>query len=262
LHDAVATDAKIYDVAVAFIRRAVADRTDWSFTAIGALHASIAGRLSLAGGELVTASGFYSSESWYVFTTRRVVSQFEGVIQSLDPSQGLSYDFGNFKGYGPDREDGDLPDVAVVTREVATITAKSGAVVRFEFATWEESTAPIAAARYWDVKHPFIDKLMTTAEREHYKRYVAVPRTPKGRPVRPLKGRAQEIIEFHAHGVIPTSEMWGRFSNLATPDTLPAFMAEVTPEMRDYFRSAFLQNPDVCRTDQDRALFEALSRCF
>ena len=55
-------------------------------------------------------------------------------------------------------------------REVATITATdSRTVVRFEFETWEASMLPIYAARYWVVKHPAIDKLMTVAERESYR---------------------------------------------------------------------------------------------
>ena len=57
-----------------------------------------------------------------------------------------------------------------VPREVATITAAdTGNVVRFEFETWQASMLPIYAARYWVVKHPAIDKLMTTAERENYR---------------------------------------------------------------------------------------------
>jgi hypothetical protein len=63
-----------------------------------------------------------------------------------------------------------MPEVGVVPREAATITAAdSRAVVRFEFETGEASMVPIYAARYWVVKHPAIDKLMTTAERESYR---------------------------------------------------------------------------------------------
>jgi len=120
-------------------------------------------------------SGFYSNESWYVFTTRRIVSQFRGVLRSVDPSRGVQYDFGNFKGYGPDKEDGSLPDVFVVPMEVATITTVDGEFLQFEFQTWEASSLPIAATRYWDVKHPVIDKLMTSAELENYKKNVARP---------------------------------------------------------------------------------------
>ncbi len=171
LRGTVATDAKIQDIALAYIRKAVVGGCSrWPSTTIGVLHPSLIGILPVADGELVLASAFFSPESWYAFTTRRIVSQFRGTFHSLDPSHGIRDDFGNFKGYGPDRGEDILPEVGVVRREVATITAtESQAVVRFEFETWEASMIPIYAARYWVVKHPAIDKLMTTAERENYR---------------------------------------------------------------------------------------------
>ncbi len=166
-----ATDAKIQDIALTYIRKAVAGGCSrWASTTIGVLHPSLTGHLSLINGELVLASAFFSPESWYAFTTRRIASQFRGAFHSLDPSHGIRNDFGNFKGYGPDRGEDTLPEVGVVRREVATITAiESQSVVRFEFETWEASMIPIYAARYWVVKHPAIDRLMTTAERESYR---------------------------------------------------------------------------------------------
>lgn len=166
-----ATDAKIQDIALRYIRKAVVGGSSrWPSTTLGVLHGSLTNELSLANEELVLVSGFFSSDSWYAFTTRRIVSQFRGILHSLNPARGIRDDFRNFKGYGPDRGPDELPEVGVVPREVATITARdSQAVVHFEFETWEASMLPIYAARYWDVKHPAIDKLMTTAERESYK---------------------------------------------------------------------------------------------
>jgi len=164
------TDARIHDIAVAYILKGVGGRTDWPYTVIGVLHPSLTDKLKLADGEMVLASACFSNESWYAFTARRIVSQFQGAFQSLDPSHGLEYDFGNFKGYGPSKGEDMLPDVGVIPREVATITATdSRAVVRFEFETWEASTIPTTAVQYWVVKHPFLHKLMSTAEREEYK---------------------------------------------------------------------------------------------
>ena len=162
-----ATDAKIQDIALNYIRRNVAGGCSrWPSITLGVLHPSLVSRLVLDDGELVLISSFFSPESWWAFTTRRIVSQFRGVLQSLDPSRGIRDDFGNFKGYGPDRGGDTLPGVGVVPREMAAITSTdSQAVVRFEFETWEASMLPIYAARYWIVKHPAIDKLMTTAER-------------------------------------------------------------------------------------------------
>ena len=164
-------DAKIQDIAVTYIRKAVVGGCSrWPSTSLGALHPSLVDRLSLGDGELILVSAFFSAESWYAFTTRRIVSQFRGAFHSLDPSHGIRDDFGNFKGYGPDTGKDALPEVGVVRQEVATITTtKSQAIVRFEFETWEASMLPIYAARYWIVKHPAIDKLMTTTERETYR---------------------------------------------------------------------------------------------
>ena len=164
-------DTKIQEIALSYIRKAVVGgNSKWPSTTLGVLHPSLVGRLALDDGELVLVSAFFSSDSWYAFTTRRIVSQFQGVLQSLDPSRGIREDFGNFKGYGPERGEDTLPEIGVVPREVAIITATdSRAVVRFEFETWQASMLPIQAARYWVVKHPVLDKLMTTAEREHYR---------------------------------------------------------------------------------------------
>ena len=164
-------DFKIQDIALNYIRKhVVGGDSKWPSTTVGTLHPSLVHRLLLDGGELVLVSTFFSTESWYAFTTRRIVSQFHGTFHSLDPSRGIRDDFGNFKGYGPDRGEDTMPEVSVVPREVATITASdSQAVVRFEFETWKASMLPIYAARYWIVKHPAIDKLMTTTERESYR---------------------------------------------------------------------------------------------
>jgi hypothetical protein len=166
-----ATDTKIQDIAVDYIRKhVVGGGSKWPSTSLGALHPALVGRLRLEDGELILVCAFFSSESWYAFTTRRIVAQFRGACCSVDPSRGIRDDFGNFKGHGPSRGPDTLPDVAVVPREVATITAATtGESVRFEFETWEASMLPIYAARYWVVKHPAIDKLMTAAERENYR---------------------------------------------------------------------------------------------
>jgi len=167
----VATDAKIQDIALSYIRKAVVGGcSKWPSTTIGDLHSSLASRLPLEDGELILASAFFSSESWYAFTTRRVVSQFGGKLHSIDPSHGIRERFENFKGFGSVRGKYVLTEVGTVPREIATITAaESEAIVRFEFETGAASMIPIYAARYWVVKHRAIDNLMTTAERESYK---------------------------------------------------------------------------------------------
>jgi hypothetical protein len=164
----VANDIKIQDIALGYIRKhVVGGCSKWPSTTLGVLHSTLVNRLLLDDGELVLVSAFFSTESWYAFTTRRIVSQFLGVFQSLDPSNGIRADFGNFKGYAPGSVGG---QAGVLPRESATVTTSdSQKVIRFEFQTWEASMLPIYAARYWAVKHPALDKLMKTAEREDYR---------------------------------------------------------------------------------------------
>jgi len=135
------------------------DPEEWRFTVIGALHPSLADHLLLEDGELVLMSAFFSNASWYAFTTRRIVGRFRGAVQSLDLSHGIRAEFGNFKGYAH----GDNTRLGAVPREVATITGSdSGATLRFEYETGKPSMAPIYAAFYWERKHRFLDKLITT----------------------------------------------------------------------------------------------------
>jgi hypothetical protein len=171
-------DAKIHDIALTYITKHVVSRM-MSCTIVGVLHPSLVPYLSLAEGEQVLVSAFFSRESWYAFTTRRIVSQFQGVLQSIDPSLGIDGDFPNFKGYRSETfQDFDELDEngrrkaepGAVRREVATIRAlNTGAIVRFQFETWEAAMAPMYAVRYWQVKHPVLYKLMTTQEIEDYK---------------------------------------------------------------------------------------------
>src|SRR5262245_23486288 len=129
-----ATDAKIYDIAVAYILKSMLGRDEWrkafdrsasldqiatealsnrvTRAVIGKAHPSLHGKLALEKDELVVASAFFTDESWYAFTTRRIISQFQGVLQSLDPSEGVWADWGNFKGYDFNKDwDGDTaPD--------------------------------------------------------------------------------------------------------------------------------------------------------
>ncbi len=157
-------DEKIQDIAVAMIRRHSMNPEEWRYTSIGALRSDIGQQLPLSPGELVLVSAFFSEESWYVFTTQRIVSKFEGSVALLDPHRGIDSEFGNFKGY-PRGNNTLLGSIAT-----ATATLKnSGSRLRLEFETGKPSMAPIYATKYWSQKHPILHKLLTNAERESYK---------------------------------------------------------------------------------------------
>ena len=135
-------DQRVFDIAVASIRRASMNPGDWKHTTIGALHPGLESVLLLAPGEMVLASAFFSRASWYAFTTRRIVSQRRGARSELDPRHGIIFDMANFKG---------KPTGTVVTTEVGPITsAQGGQLLFFEFET-AASMAPIYACRFWRI---------------------------------------------------------------------------------------------------------------
>jgi hypothetical protein len=167
-----ATDHKIREIALAYIQRHVEKGRVWHSTTIGEMHAGLTDHLVLGDGELIIATAYFSTESWYAFTTRRIVSRFRGALSQLDPTRDIRSDFGNFKGYDgwPDRIEERGRRVGIVKRELATIwTVDGSAIVKFEYETWEASMIPMYATQYWYVKHPVIDKLMTNSEGEAYR---------------------------------------------------------------------------------------------
>lgn len=134
-------DAEIAQVAIAYIRRHCMNLEEWKFTALGALHTSLNQLFQLDAGEHVLVSSHRSSDSWYVFTTRRIVSVYQGQRTQVDPRQEFECDFGNFKGY-----EGRKAGLKVT--EIGTITTKSDTLT-FEFETLYASMAPIYACRFW-----------------------------------------------------------------------------------------------------------------
>lgn len=159
------TDERLHDIAVPYILKGVLYRDEWPYTKIGKLHPSLVGHLFLNDGEQVLVSAFFSNESWYAFTTRRIVSKFRSVVQEIDPACGVRADFPNPKGCPPD----DCSCVGVIPRDIATITSRdSGVAIQFEYETWEASSLPSKAVQFWEVKYPVLEKLMTTLEARRY----------------------------------------------------------------------------------------------
>lgn len=258
-------DAKIQDIAIQYIRKQTGDRATESYESLGELHPAIVQFLPLADEELVITSAFFSADSWYAFTTRRIVSQFQGKRQSLEPSRRIKMDFPNFKGYDPD-DKSDFRRAGVIPRDIATITdPESGTYIRIEYHTFRGSTPPMYAVLYWQIKHPILHKLLTTAELEHYIRQRSVSHPKKERPAkpaRPAKELAQEIAKWHTRGVISIDELWGRLLGCAKPDTLAIFMSEFTPETRLQIHRIAASKTDQHRTDEYSELVEAVLRWY
>ena len=140
-------DEKIHDIAVAMIRRKSISPEEWQFTCIGGLHRFFAAEISVLPGELVVASAIVSPDNWYVFTTRRLVSCFQGQRSEAKLSNLQTFEYGNFKGYG------------AKPTEVATAKFFDGSEVQIKYETGKASMAPIYAARYWQQKNPSLEKL-------------------------------------------------------------------------------------------------------
>lgn len=130
-------------MAVASVRRHSMDVDAWKWTVIGALHKNMVALCSLGPDELPIASGFFSNESWWVVTTRRIASRHGETSYMLDPRFGIDFSFGNFKGIKPSEA------LRAPSTEVATVTSTKGERACFEFETGRASMAPIYACMFW-----------------------------------------------------------------------------------------------------------------
>jgi hypothetical protein len=137
-------DEEAFRIAVASIKRHSMVPEQWRYTSIGQLRPEIAGKLLLLKGELIVVSAYITDESWYVFTTQRIISRLDGIDQELDPRYGIDFQSGNFKGIGNDRVAGAIPtEVGIVQSD------RTGDTLRFEYETNKASMAPIYACMFW-----------------------------------------------------------------------------------------------------------------
>ena len=72
--------------------------------------------------------------------------------------------------------------------------------------------------------------------------------------------RARQIVGYHTQGVICAGEVWNQFIDQTTPDNFADFMAELTPELKEYFRKVILvhHDPATCRSDSERRALRLL----
>lgn len=76
--------------------------------------------------------------------------------------------------------------------------------------------------------------------------------------------RARRIVGYHKKGVICAGEVWNQFIDQTTPETFADFMAELTPELRSYFRQVVFvhHDPAACRLDSEREALRRLSAYY
>jgi hypothetical protein len=130
--------------AVKYLRRHSMKEDEWKFTRLGQLHPELEEKLKLEPEERVVVSSLVAPESWYVFTTFRLIAGLNGVVQSVETMNIGDNDFNNFKGYRPGQGPG------AESTEIATITTRNDDTkVQFEYETLYASMAPIYACKFF-----------------------------------------------------------------------------------------------------------------
>jgi hypothetical protein len=72
--------------------------------------------------------------------------------------------------------------------------------------------------------------------------------------------QARQAVELYNRGIICASEVWHLFVDHATAETFAEFMAELTPELQDYFHGHILvHRPINCHLDEERQALVWLS---
>ncbi len=119
----------------------------WRYTVVGDAQPEVLARAELQPGESALVGFFLSVESWYLFTTRRVLGAHAGREVAAAALDVLEDRFGNFKGYGG------------TGLEVMTLRQAGGVETTLQYETGRASMAPIYYFRYWRIKYPVLDKL-------------------------------------------------------------------------------------------------------
>jgi hypothetical protein len=141
-------DQKIRSTALWYVRNHSMDPETWRWTLLGEAHPQTAALADLEPGELALVSFFLSPESWYLFTTRRVLGTYAGQQIEARALDVVEDRFRNFKG-----------TIGGVATEVMTLRLACGAEVRLEYETFLASMGPIYYFRYWRVKYPILHRL-------------------------------------------------------------------------------------------------------
>jgi hypothetical protein len=138
---------KIRATALAYIGKHCMNPDTWRFTLIGDAHPDVIMRARLEPDEVPVVSFCLGPESWYLFSTRRVLGCYgskDVEVAALDVRESR---FGDFKGsHGAELE-------------LMHLRLDSGLDAVLQYETWNASMAPIYYFRYWRVKYPVLDKL-------------------------------------------------------------------------------------------------------
>lgn len=180
-------DEKIRNIALWYIEKASMDPATWRFTLIETAHPVVSERVVMQEGELPVVSCFISEDSWYLFTTRRIVGSYGGQKYEAAPAEVIEYHVRNFKGYGHQETD------------IMRLALPGDAELQLEYETGKASMAPIHYMLFWRLKFPVLDRL-------RFDPRVQSPSCPKcGKPLRTAE--AQQCFhcgaDWHGRDVVP-----------------------------------------------------------
>lgn len=140
-------DVKIRNNADWYIRKHSMKLEAWRYTRLNDHHNKLVEHLDSGDGELPVVTSYVSEQSWYILSTRRVISFVNGKRGDVPASETETSGYGNFKGYGNQRT------------ERMTLQSQHLPAASLEFETGYASMAPIYYFRFWAIRYPIIDKL-------------------------------------------------------------------------------------------------------
>lgn len=158
-------DQKIAAIALDLICSSSMERDQWVATSIGIVHTTPAIPLELRNNELPVVSASFPEGDWYVWTTQRLVSLCEHQLYEANSESIVRAEFGMFKGppwlmnvtHGP------------IHTQIGTLYTDKGLAARIRYETGYAAMGPIQCFKYWELKHPILDKLMTPEELAAYR---------------------------------------------------------------------------------------------
>lgn len=165
IEQAMTRDEKIASIATHLICQSSMQRGFWRATLVGCLPPHPVIQLKLDNDERPLVSASFAEGDWYVWTTRRLVAVCDQQHYEADCESIVRAEFGMFKG---------LPHLMKVTTGpihslIATFHSSKGLAVRIRYETGYAAMGPIQCFKYWQLKHPILDKLMTPDQLATYR---------------------------------------------------------------------------------------------
>ncbi len=138
---------KIRNIAMWYINKHAMEPSTWAYTRLTGHSKELTGRAKLNTGELPIVTCQTATDSWYVFTTYRVIAEHAGHRINTPATQVELGSLGDFKGHDGAR-----------TRQVSLVLSGCDSKT-IEYETGRASIAPFYYFTFWGIKYPILDKL-------------------------------------------------------------------------------------------------------